>query len=237
MSRSCHSATFSSPTWALPRSTRASPQIRSQTTGLRLCGIALEPFWPARNGSSTSRTSVRCRWRISVAKRSSPAPASAIADSSSAWRSRGTTWVEIGSALQAEAFDHALLVVRAERRPRADGARDRGRDLAERALQPIGVAVRLHRVAGELEPERRRLRVDAVRAPDAQRVRVLARLLGQLPRELARGRDEQRAGAPQLQREAGVDDVGGRQPVVDPAPRRPGRSRQHVDERRRVVVE
>ena len=31
-------------------------------TGLRLCGIALEPFCaPARNGSSTSRTSVR--WR------------------------------------------------------------------------------------------------------------------------------------------------------------------------------
>ena len=46
MSRSCHSATFSSPTWALPRRTRASPQMRSQTTGLRLCGIALEPFWP-----------------------------------------------------------------------------------------------------------------------------------------------------------------------------------------------
>ena len=84
MSRSCHSATFSIPTWALPRSTRARPQMRSQTTGLRLCGIALEPFWPARNGSSTSRTSVRCRCRISVAKRSRPAPASAIADSSSA---------------------------------------------------------------------------------------------------------------------------------------------------------
>ena len=74
MSRSCHSATFSSPTWALPRRTRARPQIRSLTTGLRLCGIALEPFWPLPNGSSTSRTSVRCRWRISVAKRSRPAP-------------------------------------------------------------------------------------------------------------------------------------------------------------------
>ena len=30
------------------------------------------PSGPARNGSSTSRTSVRCRWRISVAKRSRP---------------------------------------------------------------------------------------------------------------------------------------------------------------------
>ena len=72
--------------------------MRSVMIGLRLCGIALEPFWPAWNGSSTSRTSVRWRWRISCAKRSSPAPASAIALSSSAWRSRGTTWVETGSA-------------------------------------------------------------------------------------------------------------------------------------------
>ena len=71
--------------------------MRSVVIGLRLWGIALEPFWPARNGSSTSRTSVRWRWRISRAKRSSPAPASAIALSSWAWRSRGTTWVETGS--------------------------------------------------------------------------------------------------------------------------------------------
>ena len=65
MSRSCQSATFSRPTSALPRTSRASPQIRSATIGLRLCGIADEPFCPRANGSSTSRTSVRARWRIS----------------------------------------------------------------------------------------------------------------------------------------------------------------------------
>ena len=53
--------------------------MRSVVIGLRLWGIALLPFWPARKGSSASRTSVRWRWRISVANRSSPAPASAIA--------------------------------------------------------------------------------------------------------------------------------------------------------------
>ena len=74
------------------------PQMRSETIGLRLCGMAEEPFWPARNGSSTSRTSVRWRWRISVPNRSSPAPASAMACSSCAWRSRATTWVDTGSA-------------------------------------------------------------------------------------------------------------------------------------------
>ncbi len=97
MSRSCHSATSSSAACALPRSTRARPEICSALIGLRLCGIAEEPFWPARNGSCTSLTSVRCRWRTSVAKRSMPAPASAIAPSSSAWRSRATTCVETSS--------------------------------------------------------------------------------------------------------------------------------------------
>ena len=84
------------------------PVIRSETIGLRLCGIADEPFWaPARNGSSTSRTSVRWRWRISVAKRSRPAPASAIAASSSAWRSRGTTWVDTSSRARPSRFSTA----------------------------------------------------------------------------------------------------------------------------------
>ena len=58
--------------------------MRSATFGFRLCGIAEEPFIPLPNGSSTSRTSVRARWRISVAKRSSDVAASASADSSSA---------------------------------------------------------------------------------------------------------------------------------------------------------
>ena len=42
MSRSCHSATFSTAASALVRSSRARPQIRSASSGLRLCGIALE---------------------------------------------------------------------------------------------------------------------------------------------------------------------------------------------------
>ena len=39
-------ATFSRPTCAAARTTRARPQIRSATIGLRLCGIADEPFCP-----------------------------------------------------------------------------------------------------------------------------------------------------------------------------------------------
>ena len=97
MSRSCQSATFSSPTSAFARTTRAIPQIRSAVIGLRLCGIADEPFWPRPNGSSTSRTSVRARWRISVANRSSDEASSASAESSSAWRSRCRICVELGA--------------------------------------------------------------------------------------------------------------------------------------------
>ena len=48
MSRSCQSAMFSIAAIALPRSSRARPQICSQPIGLRLCGIADEPFWPLR---------------------------------------------------------------------------------------------------------------------------------------------------------------------------------------------
>src|SRR5713101_1769161 len=65
MSRSCHRATFSKAACAFERTTRARPQICSQVTGLRLCGMAEEPFCFSLKYSSASRTSVRCRWRTS----------------------------------------------------------------------------------------------------------------------------------------------------------------------------
>ena len=71
--------------------------IRSETIGLRLWGMAEEPFCPSRKGSWTSPTSERCRWRISVAILSSDAPVRAMAERNSAWRSRAVTWVEAGS--------------------------------------------------------------------------------------------------------------------------------------------
>ena len=70
MSRSCQSGTFSSAAMALPRTTRARPLSFSPVIGLRLCGMAELPFCPAEKYSSTSSTSVRWRWRNSVAQRS-----------------------------------------------------------------------------------------------------------------------------------------------------------------------
>ena len=79
--------------------------------------------------------------------------------------------------------------------------------------------------------------MDAVGAPDAQRVDVLARL-ARPARRRAGGRRAGPAPATRLiwSASAGVQHVGGGQPVVDPAAGRPGRLRQHVDERGGVVV-
>ena len=184
MSRSCHSATFSSPACALPRSTRARPAMRSDMIGLRLCGIALEPFC-ARPGTAPRPRAPRCaagggpRWRSARGRR----PASAIACSSSAWRSRA----------------HHLRrdrLARAARAARAPAPRSRGR--APRRCRPrprsrptdacanarssrSALRCGLEGEAGELQPERRRLGVHAVRAPDAQRRPVLARPLRPAP--------------------------------------------------------
>src|SRR5437588_11653235 len=66
ISRSCHSATFSSAACVLARTTRASPLICSQVTGLRLCGIAVAPFRVSLKYPSDSRTPVRSTRRISL---------------------------------------------------------------------------------------------------------------------------------------------------------------------------
>ena len=53
-SRSCHRATFSSAGTTAGATSRARPVRFSDRTGLRLCGIADEPFWPGEKYSSAS---------------------------------------------------------------------------------------------------------------------------------------------------------------------------------------
>ena len=97
MSRSCQRTTFSSAGVTAMRTMRARPVRFSVSTGLRLWGIAEEPFWPGEKYSSTSSTSVRWRWRISVAMRSIELAMTPSVAKNMAWRSRGITWVETGS--------------------------------------------------------------------------------------------------------------------------------------------
>ena len=97
MSRSCQRATFSMAGITAERTTLASPVKFSVRTGFLLCGIAEEPFWPSEKNSSASRTSVRCRCRISTARRSTDEAMTARVAKYAACRSRGITWVETGS--------------------------------------------------------------------------------------------------------------------------------------------
>ena len=97
MSRSCHSAMFSIAGLTAARTMRDSPVRFSDSTGLRLCGMADEPFWPGEKYSSASRTSLRCRWRTSVARFSSDPAMTPSTAKYMACRSRGITWVETGS--------------------------------------------------------------------------------------------------------------------------------------------
>src|SRR4051794_9481493 len=138
---------------------------------------------------------------------------------------------------EAEAGEHARLELGVGRRVRADGAAERAdRRLRERLAQPLRVALGLEREARELDAERRRLGLHAVRAPDAHRLDVLAGALGERTDELLGAGDDDLARRADLQRERGVEDVGRRQAEVDPAPGRPGARGQHVDERGDVVV-
>ena len=239
MSRSCQSATFSKPTSAAPRTTRARPQIRSAVTGFRLCGIADEPFWPRPNGSSTSRTSVRARWRISSANVSSDEASTASAASSSACRSRWRICVETGAGSSPSRSQAMPLELGVGGRVRADGARELAdAQLLERAREAAAPAVELERPAGELEPEGRRLGVDAVRAPDLQRRPVLlgaARRRRRAPASMPASSSAPRLA--DLQRERRVDHVRRGQAVVEPAsPFRVEALADGVDEGGEVVV-
>ncbi len=100
MSRSYHRATSSSATWAFDFTTRARPQTRSAVMGLRLWGMAEEPFWPFANGSSASMTSDCCSRRTCMAMDSSVEAVTARAVMTWAWRSRAKTWVERGSGVR-----------------------------------------------------------------------------------------------------------------------------------------
>ena len=189
MSRSCHSATFSSAGTTAPRTSAGEAgQVLGQHRVALVRHRRASPSGPAAKYSSASRTSVRCRWRISVARRSIEAATTPSAAKNAACRSRGMTWVETGSTARPSLLRDVLLDRGVDVGEGADRAGDgAGRDLGARRHQPRAVAGELGVVAGELEAEGRRLGMDAVAAADGQRVLVLAARAASAPP--AAGRD------------------------------------------------
>src|SRR5437773_410251 len=97
-------------------------------------------------------------------------------------------------------------------------------------LRSTTTGLRFRLSAGELQPEGRRLGMDAMGASYLQGAAMLlgARNDGrERPVELL---EDERSRRPDLEREGGVDDVGGGQAVVEPAALLAERSGDRVDE-------
>ena len=218
ISRSCHSATSSKAAWALARTTRARPQICSQVTGLRLCGMAELPFWPRAKYSSASRTSVRCRWRTSSAIFSHSAVASARAATKAAWRSRWITCEATGagfrsSRAQMRSSTSGPMCAKVPTAPEVLPTR-RSSAAARSACQ---VAAGFLVPDGQLQPEGDRLGVHAVGAADLHGVLELQGAPLQHGAQRFQAAQQNGRSLLQQQRLRGIHHVVGGEPVVQPA--------------------
>ncbi len=116
---------------------------------------------------------------------------------------------------------------RLQRRRQVRVGPDRAGDLADRDLlarrdQASPIAHRAGEEAGEDHPERGRLGVDPVRPPDDRRPAVLPGAPAQRGAQAVDPREDLVDRAGELQRQRGVEHVGGGHPEVQPACVRPG---------------
>ena len=212
--------------------------MRSATTGLRLCGIADEPFWPAPNGSCTSATSVRARCRISSANLSSDEATIASAVSSSACRSRCEDLRRGRRRLETEALAGDPL----ELRVGCGVGADRAGELADaHPLERARDASR-PRSSSNAQPASFRPKVvGSACTPCVRPICSVARCSSARATTTASARSSPaRISAPASRicsGERGVDDVGRGEPVVEPAALLAELLGDGVDERGGVVVE
>ncbi len=187
---------------------RASPVRFSDKTGLRLCGMAEEPFCPGWKNSSASRTSLRCRCRTSTASRSMPAATTARVAKKAAWRSRGMTWVDTGSGRRPRrsATKASTRGSTAAKVPTAPEMAQGG-NLLPRCQQAGAVAGEFRVMPSELEAEGGGFGMDAVAAADGGGVFVLERPRPQRRAQTLHPGQEQIGRARQLHRQAGVEHV------------------------------
>jgi hypothetical protein len=106
----------------------------------------------------------------------------------------------------------------------------------ERVLEATPIPLELERPAGELEPKRRRFRVNPVRAADHRRMHVFLRARHDCAERCIDPFENESPGVLHGERQRGVDDVRGREAVVEPTARCPEVLGNRVDERGYVVV-
>ena len=140
--------------------------------------------------------------------------------------------------LEAEPLTRAALELGIGRGVRSD----RAGELAdahpvERPRDPLPVPVELECPAGELQPERRRLGVHAVRAAHLEGRAMLLRAGDDRGERAVEAVHDERAGRADLERECGVDDVRRGEAVVEPAALLAELLGDGVDEGGGVVVE
>ncbi len=133
MSRSCQSATFSRAASAFARTQAREARRPARTPPGCACGAwPRSPSGRLPNGSSTSRTSVFCRARTSVANVSRLAAMMARVVRTSAWRSRCRTWDATGAAARPRRAQTASSTSGGEVRERPH----RSRELPHRDRRP-----------------------------------------------------------------------------------------------------
>ena len=237
MSRSCQRATFSRPTAAAERTTRARPHRRSATIGFRLCGIAEEPFWPARTVPGL---------------RAPPCGRGGVSPSRSARpmlpRERGSRGARRGGRAGSPASRRARGPDRGARRRCAPppGRRRRRPRLPRKAFRPRSLpSARSSRCRSRssskaqpasLAPKRDRLGMHAVRPAHHWSVAVLVRPGHHRSERALEPVEDEFAGVPGLKGQSRVEDVRRRQPVVQPATHRPQLFLDCVDEGGEVVL-
>ena len=129
------------------------------------------------------------------------------------------------------------LDLRSRRSVGADGARELAdAQPHERAFEPLSIALELEDPTEQLQPERRRLGVHAVRSPDGDRVAMLLGTRECGLRRMVEALENQLAGALNGQRERRVEHVRRREAVVEPASVGAEIRRHLVDECGDVVV-
>ena len=212
--------------------------IRSVRIGLRLWGIAEEPFWPARE----RLLDLAHLGALQVADLGREALEAAAGDRDPRGQHRVAVardrpgWRRPRAAARAAPSPAPRPRAAPRRRCRPRRRACRRRAARRRRSSRCEVAVGLEGEAGEAQAEGRRLGVDAVGAADAERVAVLERPLDQRVAVGAGAGQHDLARLAQLQRQRRVEHVGGGQAVVDPAPVLADRRGDDVDEGGDVVV-